>query len=61
MKVVTEYSGCNYITAGKEYELNIAPWDGLASICDDDGDDIVICTTYPCAHLDDIGEWEIVE
>lgn len=51
-KVVTDYDGCDYITAGKEYDLIDD------NIVDDEGDTI-FC--YPdsarVAHLDDIGVW----
>ena len=51
-KVVTDYDGCDYITAGKEYELI-----GNA-IVDDEGDTIA-CYPYMTlvSHLDHIGTW----
>lgn len=52
-KVVTDYDGCAYITAGKEYDLI-----GGGYIIDDDGDKIlIIFVGFTSAHLDDIGVW----
>ena len=52
-KVVTDYDGCNYITAGKEYDLI-----GEKIIINDNGN-IIICRIVgrSCAHLGNIGVW----
>ena len=51
-KVVTDYDGCAYITAGKEYDFS------HDTIVDDEGDAIFCYTNgLPAAHLDDIGVW----
>jgi len=53
-KVVTDYDGCAYITAGKEYDLI----DGTWHIIDDVGDRITVRHVghvAPCFH--DIGVW----
>ena len=53
-KVVTDYDGCKYITAGKEYDLI----DGTWHIVDDVGDRITVRHVgFISAHLDDIGVW----
>ena len=52
-KVVTDYTGCGYITAGKEYHIN-----DRGHLIDDEGDMIVWGRVgKTSAHLDDIGVW----
>lgn len=62
MKVRTSYSECEYITAGRLYKLTI---DGPSeSIISDRGELLEIALPrwgVGCSHLDNIGEWEIVE
>ncbi len=62
MKVKTSYNECEYIASGKVYELTI---DGPSeSIIDDRGELIEIVLPrwgFGCSHLDNIGEWEVVE
>ena len=55
-KVVTDYDGCAYITAGKEYDL-MSPIGSLRnrSLVDDEGDIISPCIGGPSNHLDYIG------
>lgn len=59
MKVKTDYSECEYITAGKVYEVDEDEY-----IIDDDGSRICIMTpswNTVCPHLDDKGFWEEVK
>lgn len=61
MKVKTDYNECEYITAGKVYDV-VNDW----YITNDDGIEICIVTPKPgfktsCAHLDSKGFWEEVE
>lgn len=52
-KVVTDYDGCSYITAGKEYDL-IDDW----YIIGDNGVGIFPRRVgHGCAHLNRIGVW----
>lgn len=55
MRVKTDYDGCEYITAGKEYEIYE---DG--TIVDDEGEVIPIIVNDLCPHLNEVGTWEIV-
>lgn len=64
MKVVTDYDGCRYITAGKEYELLPHATFGQCIIHDEGR---AICIKEPneygltCAHLDEIGHWRYAD
>lgn len=60
MKVKTDYDGCSYIVAGKNYDVigGLGQW---VSIIDEDGDKIIIMLSVECSHLDGIGRWEVVE
>lgn len=60
VKIKTNYDGCGYLTAGKLYDAFDVDsrW---ATIVDDEGDEILACLKGPCAHLNCIGEWEVVE
>lgn len=62
MKVKTSYEGCEYITAGKVYEVTVYGKTG-ETIIDDDGDVIEIVLPrwgFACGQLDSIGKWELV-
>lgn len=60
MKVKTDYDGCRYITAGKEYEvLRTQNRDALGVIVADDGDEIYI-RFASCAFLEGKA-WTVVE
>ena len=54
--VVTDYEGCSYVTAGKEYRVT---YFGKChfDIKDDDGDWISIVALSECPHLDGVGKW----
>lgn len=57
-KVKTDYEGCEYITAGKEYDV-VSKYDDLVRIEDDDGSLILIrLGENVCAHLELEGSWE---
>ena len=64
MKVKTDYEGCEYITAGKEYEAtSLYPEDiqqTLFSIEPDSGNATIRIFLPDCCHLND-QPWEIVE
>jgi hypothetical protein len=59
--VMTDYEGCDFVTAGKVYELlEHTMWS--QGIIDDEGEEI--CVRRPgntCAHLDRIGVWYYVD
>lgn len=58
MKIKTNYDGCPYITAGKEYELtNVG--ENTGCIKDDFGDSRFIRIDR-CAHID-YHNWQVVE
>ena len=60
MRVKTDYEGCEYITAGKEYEAERI-FDGAgANIIDDNGTPTTLFLSC-CAHLDGVGTWEVLE
>lgn len=59
MKIRTSYTGCPYITAGKIYEV-ISHYKGFAEIYADCDIDISAKLYGTCAHLNDVGTWEIV-
>jgi len=62
MRVKTDYEGCEYITAGKEYEVvEEFPDVSCRSVVDDDGTEIIIYSNGTCAHLERTGTWEVVE
>lgn len=52
-KVVTDYDGCEYITAGKEYDLI----DGWYIIDDNGGGILPRRVGHECAHLGRVGVW----
>lgn len=57
--VVTDYTGCPYITAGKRYEVLRYDLTG-ESITSDTGERIEIVTpdwSFRCSHLDGVGTW----
>ena len=62
IKVKTSYTGCNYITSGKVYEVKVS---GIfESMIADVGDKIDIVGPYwglTCPHLNDEGYWEEVK
>ena len=51
--VVTDYTGCSYITAGKLYRL-VGKWE---IITERHGERCIRSVGFPCAHLNDIGTW----
>lgn len=58
----TTYTGCEYITAGKLYEVLDKPlweYEGFYILCDTNAE--MFTTRVGSAHLDEIGEWEIVD
>lgn len=63
MKVKTDYPGCEYVTAGKEYEVaETHHCNGVSYIINcDEGHHLFIILGDPCAHLDDVGTWSVVE
>lgn len=64
MKLRTCYTECDYITAGKLYdviELDFLYPHELADIMADDGTRITVWFTGLCAHLDCTGRWEVVD
>ena len=54
--VVTDYEGCSYITAGKEYRVADRS-DPDSYITDDVGDINMAPTTFKSAHLNKVGTW----
>ena len=58
MYIRTSYTGCNYLTAGKLYEVIENNNDSLVTILDDDGDCIVI-HIQESSHIND-NAWEVV-
>jgi len=63
MKVKTECEGCEYITAGKEYEIIDREGDYGAYIEVDDGWVVFILIGHPlgCGWLHETGTWEVIE
>lgn len=60
MKVKTDYTGCEYITAGKEYEVfDVSPEKDYGSIICDEGIEIDICF-YFSKHIG-WTSWQIIE
>jgi len=60
MRVKTDYEGCEYITAGKEYEVVDTGAGSNLGIDDDNGHTIII-RPEGCAHLNSLGTWEVLE
>lgn len=61
MKVKTTYTDCDYITAGKEYEVGGSNEIG-GNIIDDEEDSIfVLIGKNKCMHLNLEGTWEIIK
>jgi len=60
MKIKTNYHGCEYITAGKEYEA-VKRDEAMAIITNDEGEAIGVLMDGTCFHLHNIGKWEVVE
>ena len=62
MEVKTSYTDCEYITAGKVYDVVVS---GInENIIDDEGHKInIVGPNYGgiCPHLHDIGKWELVK
>jgi len=53
-KVVTDYDGCEYITAGKEYDLIGGRWE----ITCDTGDIVIVRHVgHLSSHLNYVGVW----
>jgi len=62
MRVKTDYEGCEYITAGKEYEATYNPeYPKCPDIVDDWGRECTAPLNCPSEHLDDEGTWEVIE
>ena len=61
--IKTDYSGCKYITPGKEYPAHkVKEYDILYKILDDTGYPITInAGNSPSAHLNDEGIFELIE
>lgn len=61
MKIKTDYDGCRYIKAGKEYEvIEMSRNNNFAHFVDEDGETIRVRLGVPAGHLDGIGHFEIV-
>lgn len=61
--VMTDYTGCGYITAGKVYELTFDE-DDDELVVDDEGDKILIMSPFyqeTCFHLEGAGRWYYVD
>ncbi len=65
MKVKTDYTGCEYVTAGKEYEVvdvNVCGGRNLVYISADNGSMIIVYIgDDTCPHLDNKGFWQVVK
>ena len=59
MKVRTEYTGCNYITPGKEYDATPHGANGCLFI-DDNGDETFAWLGGKSAHLNHVGKFVVV-
>lgn len=61
MRVKTDYDGCKYITAGREYEVVQVIEEGFLAILDDFGfrTEIIADNNPRCHHLNSEGEWWI--
>lgn len=62
VKVKTSYEGCDYITAGKVYDVVVSGTDEI--LIDDNGDKVnIVGPSYGCfcPHLNDEGRWELVK
>ena len=59
MKVKTSYTGSGYITAGKEYEVQLFTGGDCGAIIDDKGDRLFIVLSV-CAHINEQA-WEVVQ
>jgi hypothetical protein len=60
--VMTDYTGCRYVTAGKVYELAFDE-NNDELVVDDEGDKIIIASPVyhaSCFHLEGIGRWYYV-
>jgi hypothetical protein len=59
--VVTDYTGCSYITVGKWYEVIGYTKIGNPMIISDDSPvNVHIITGQPCSHLNRVGTWRYV-
>jgi hypothetical protein len=61
--VMTDYTDCRYITAGKVYEMTTGEGTDELIIDDEDSEINILGPDYPdtCSHLDDIGVWYYVD
>ena len=61
MKVKTDYEGCEYITAGKEYECEFSDSTSGYINKDNGGWGYILLGERQCSHLGHKGSWSIVE
>lgn len=61
--VVTDYTGCPYITAGKRYPVGIESGLVTLTTLSDDNDFLMIMRPdahHKCPHLNDVARWQWV-